>query len=446
MPLKFYQRPLNFIILSTLLVAVLYIIGVTITPITFNTRSYIKEAEYITGVLCWFFATLAIVIAARPYFVERFFGPMDENYRLHKYLGIAAAIVTVIHIYSKDLSYITFIPFIDFSNAVATVSPPKTQSSFINFRDVAKDVGTYGSFIALALILIAFINKISYRKFVTWHRLFALLYIILGIHVYELTTYAQFITPVGIFMTITTIIGFIYSILILCNKKGVKKTYKAKVLDCKVINNILFLKLKLDRKIFVKSGQFCFIRTPKSSYHPFSVSEYSEDTVSFIIKDCGEFSHYLIENNETLDDFYLEGPYGSFILEDLDNNKNNLFIANGVGLAVFYSTLNKLLTNCDLDSNLDVLIITRDKSKDPIITLLEEKFSSKNDNINITIYETKDHGRPTKDFYLPFLKKNSNIYFCGSQKLGEGIKEILDKDNIPYNRFYQEYVSWRALF
>lgn len=41
--------------------------------------------------------SLAMILTVRPVFVERFLGGLDKVYRLHKWLGISALIMSVSH-------------------------------------------------------------------------------------------------------------------------------------------------------------------------------------------------------------------------------------------------------------------------------------------------------------------------------------------------------------
>ena len=50
-----------------------------------------------SGVVSITVMSLAMILAARPRIAERLFGGLDKTYRLHKWLGIAALVVSVSH-------------------------------------------------------------------------------------------------------------------------------------------------------------------------------------------------------------------------------------------------------------------------------------------------------------------------------------------------------------
>jgi len=95
-----------------------------------------------------------------------------------------------------------------------------------------------------------------------------------------------------------------------------------------------------------RAGQFAWIlmfRTPFAiTYHPFSFSSSAEqpDRIHFTIKAFGEFTHE-VERLEPGEIVYLDGPYGSFSLED-DADAPLVLIGGGVGATPLASMLETL--------------------------------------------------------------------------------------------------------
>ena len=79
-------------------------INLYVNPVAMNARSVVHEAFFLNGVLAWGFMTMAIVIAARPAWLERITNtPLDALYRWHRTIGIWAAVLTFIHFFTKTL-------------------------------------------------------------------------------------------------------------------------------------------------------------------------------------------------------------------------------------------------------------------------------------------------------------------------------------------------------
>ncbi|MFN8684126.1 ferric reductase-like transmembrane domain-containing protein, partial [Paracoccus sp. P2] len=49
-----------------------------------------------TGIIAMAAMSVAMILALRPRWPERWFGGLDKMYRLHKWLGIAALVVSVV--------------------------------------------------------------------------------------------------------------------------------------------------------------------------------------------------------------------------------------------------------------------------------------------------------------------------------------------------------------
>ena len=57
----------------------------------------VVQVSYFAGTLSVLCMSFALLISARPKSVETAFGGLDRMYRLHKYLGIAALLLFLLH-------------------------------------------------------------------------------------------------------------------------------------------------------------------------------------------------------------------------------------------------------------------------------------------------------------------------------------------------------------
>ncbi|MBN9060435.1 MAG: ferric reductase-like transmembrane domain-containing protein, partial [Rhizobiales bacterium] len=51
----------------------------------------------LTGVVAIVFMSVAMLLALRPRALEGWFGGLDKMYRLHKWLGIGALVLSILH-------------------------------------------------------------------------------------------------------------------------------------------------------------------------------------------------------------------------------------------------------------------------------------------------------------------------------------------------------------
>lgn len=81
----------------TALVIVLWLASVDLALMSSSIWSARGLLVPLTGILAIAFMAAAILLAARPVQVETALGGLDKFYRLHKWLGIGAVIMVVLH-------------------------------------------------------------------------------------------------------------------------------------------------------------------------------------------------------------------------------------------------------------------------------------------------------------------------------------------------------------
>ena len=105
-------------------------------------------------------------------------------------------------------------------------------------------------------------------------------------------------------------------------------------------DRLWLLKIKRSRGFSFLAGQFAWLRFGRSlSDHPFSIASTPHDGhLSFIIQEAGDFTSKIgriaIGSPVTVD-----GPHGSFTLENLPDSDALLLIAGGVGVAPIFAIL-----------------------------------------------------------------------------------------------------------
>ena len=105
-----YAHPLQAIGFLPLAIPSFHSIGLKIEAVSFTARPYIGEFEFLTGVWCWTLASLLIISATRPSFIEKF-GSLDQYYRLNKITGYCCAALTFIHIFQKKSALQSYLPY-----------------------------------------------------------------------------------------------------------------------------------------------------------------------------------------------------------------------------------------------------------------------------------------------------------------------------------------------
>lgn len=432
-------RPYTYATLLFVICIIGICIGYLQNPLVFVRKAYIDDFRLITGQICWVFISLNIIIAARPSFIEKLM-PLDAWYKFHKILGIFAFVFTFIHFFGKDIAIFICNNFIAFPDPAPNY---KLELLFQSFKGFAKDSAEYITYIALILFILCFISKVKYKPWYYSHKLFALLYLGLLVHVIVLTPDLKHSEPFTILVDIITILGAIAAIITLFNLTGYKKRQKAQVDSIETKDNITLLTLKTPKPYKAQLGQFFFIKYQGQNFHPFSAFNIEGDKISFLIKGFGDFTKNLGNKLKIGDTVTIEGPHGKFIPLAVQNDKEVLYVAQGIGIAPFAGCIKHLAKLPKLPFKLHLIVITVKGEDDPTIQYLKSDLMQLSKlGATITIHNRRAQGRFSEQNIksLP-LAKYDDVFFCGIEDLGKILKANYKAQG--GRDYHQEYYKWR---
>lgn len=433
--LKF--RPYTYSSILSVLIVIGAILSYYQVPVTFTRKAYIDEFRFATGVLCWVFISLNIIIAARPCLIGKLL-PLDAWYKMHKVFGIYAAIFTTLHFFGKDIA----IAFLDLTVSfpeVTGASPTKPMP----YKGLAKDIGEYVTYLALVLFAISFISKISYKHWYYTHKIFSVLYLALLFHAYYLTGDNKHTTVYIIFVDIITILATIAAIILLFNFAGGHRRFKTRVVSVKNQNNTSLIELEATQEIKGNVGNFYFIKYNKQNFHPFSAYNIDGKKISFLIKGYGDFTRN-IANLQINSEVIVEGPYGDF--EPLKaKGQKVLYFAQGVGIAPFAGAIMRLAQMNKLDFDLHIMLLSRDGKEDSSCKYLQDSLLKlEQKGVTISYYNSSQDGTfdETKAKIL-FDNNFDSVYYCGASTLGKILANSYKQQGGKSDNFHQEFCNWR---
>lgn len=323
-----------------------WLFGLWVDPPAMNGRGLSHEVFYWNGILAWGYMAMAIVIAARPAWLERATKtPLDELYRWHRTIGFWALGLSVFHWLTKTFMAPVF--------SLMTLEPvPKILRGELTgfdlfwsqLRGFAVDSSIWATVIALVLGALVFVKALRYTKWLQLHKLFSALFIVLSIHAIRLADPADFTLPLGIINLAVTAVGLWYSVLLLVRGAGREKEVPARVTDVEVHESITLLTVKPEKPLHVRAGEFAFLATQNEEKHPFSVAEILPDgSLRFAVKALGDYTTNDVPRIAPGDEVRLEGPWGAFTLEpfetDVATRRKELWVAGGIGIAPFCAWL-----------------------------------------------------------------------------------------------------------
>lgn len=325
-----------------------WLIGLWANPPALSGRELTHEVFYVNGVLALGLMAIAIVIAARPAWIERISGePLDELYRSHRAIGFWAIGLSVFHIFTKTvmgpvLSLFTLEPS-------AKPVPGEAVTWFDVFwqqlRPFAVDSSWVVSAMGLVLAVMIFMPQVRYALWAKTHALFSAIYIILAVHAVRLMDMADLALPLGWINIACAVVGTWYSVKLLAVGAGREKTFAASVDSVEKHDGVTILTVKpAGNAPRFKGGQFAFLRAAGSEKHPFSVTQQLPDgRIVFSIKAFDGWTKRDVPNLKAGDPVELEGPWGAFCPDF--NAREQVWVAAGIGIAPFCAWMESAAQN-----------------------------------------------------------------------------------------------------
>lgn len=432
------------------LVTALYWISLTDIERTLAPWALRKSVLYYTGIMSFVAMTVGMILALRLRTVERWVGGLDTHYRLHKWLGITAALFALAHWLSKKYKWLIELDVYDsqyFSTPKGTIDFFQHNNFFNPLEDLAKDLGEWALYALLLLAVLALWKKFPYRYFFKTHRLLALIYLILAFHSLILFGKIAWLTPIGLLVGGLLMIGIPAACLSLFKQIGASHRASG------VISQI---RLHEDGKVTEvevtlttpweghKEGQFAFVTFDRrEGHHPFTLSSSWKDDarLTFHIKQLGDYTRTLNHRLHVGDSVTVEGPYGKF--DFAADASPQIWIAGGIGITPFLSRLEALARSPKQASHPITLFYSARDSDHALIERVQIlaqqagvpmhlSLSGKNQALNA---QAVCHNVPD------FLHRT--VWFCGASDFGQAIKRGLLKEGLPGRHFHQELFEMR---
>ena len=128
-----------------------------------------------SGILAMACMSIAMILALRPRWPERWLGGLDKMYRLHKWLGIGALVVAIVHwLWAKGPKWAVGLGWLE--RPQRGPRPPvdnPIEQFLLEQRSLAESIGEWAFYAAVLLIAAALIRRIPYHVFYKTHRLLA---------------------------------------------------------------------------------------------------------------------------------------------------------------------------------------------------------------------------------------------------------------------------------
>lgn len=431
----------------TALTTVAWLFGLWVDPPALNGRGVTHEVFYWNGVLAWGFMAMAIVIAARPAWLERVTKtPLDELYRWHRTLGFWALGLSVVHWVTKTLMQ----PIL----SLMTLDPvPKiVRGELAGFdlfwsqiRPFAVESSIWATVIALLLGAMVFVKAIRYSKWLLWHKLFSVLFIILSVHSIRLMEPADVFLPLGWINIAVTAVGLRYSAVLLVRGAGREKTVKAAVTDVRVDRDVTLLTVRPEKPLSVRPGEFAFLATDGEEKHPFSVASVRPDgTLLFAVKALGDYTTNTVPTIAAGDVVSVEGPWGAFTpafleADGKDGSHHEVWVAGGVGIAPFYAWLESAAKRKNAAPCAKLVWCIRDRAAEPLFGRIE--WLARKAGVSLHVVESKIARLDAAALFREGLPES--LALCAGTGLSNAVIDAYLKAGGKRAAVRREHFDWR---
>lgn len=431
----------------TALTTAAWLFGLWGDPPALNGRGVTHEVFYWNGVLAWGFMAMAIVIAARPAWLERVTKtPLDELYRWHRTLGFWALGLSVVHWVTKTLMQ----PIL----SLMTLDPvPKiVRGELAGFdlfwsqiRPFAVDSSIWATAIALLLGAMVFVKAIRYSKWLLWHKLFSVLFILLSVHSIRLMDPADAFLPLGWINIAVTLVGLRYSAVLLVRGAGREKTVKAAVTDVRVDRDVTLLTVRPEKPLSVRPGEFAFLATKGEEKHPFSVASVRPDgTLLFAVKALGDFTKNTVPAIAPGDEVTVEGPWGAFTPAFLEGDaekkpRHEVWVAGGIGIAPFYAWLESAAKRKNAAPCAKLVWCIRDRAAEPLFGRIE--WLARKAGVSLHVVESKIARLDAAALFREGLPES--LALCAGTGLSNAVIDAYLKAGGKRSAVRREHFDWR---
>jgi len=385
-----------------------------------DTAALFSQYLGMTALICM---AVSQAIATRAPGVEFLWGPLDQSYRLHKWLGLWALVASFLH---------------DTIDADMRGLGPET--ALVDAAETAGEISLYG---LLLLVVITVATFIPYHLWKWTHRFIGVFFILSAFHyLFILKPFAN-AEPLGIYMGAVCLVGII-AYAYTSAPRALRPSRQYRISGLKEQGNALAVELEPQgRPIRHRSGQFAFISFPElglNEPHPFTISSAPNEggNLRMTVAPLGDYTIRLMSRLEAGTVARVEGPFGHFGLA----KGEQIWIATGVGITPFAAMASELKPE---DAPVTLIYSVKHRAQAAHLAELELMAQEK-PNLTLILRETSTEGRLTADDIEKVGSdlKNATVLYCGSVGLRRALWSKLRTRGLSARRFRYEAFEIRT--
>ncbi len=400
-----------------------------------------------SGLLAMAAMSVALLLAARPGMIERFCDGLDKTYRLHKWLGIGALLLGVVHwLWAQGPKWAVGLGWLEPPARRGAANVGEGLAALLHEqRGIAESLGEWTFYVAVLLILLALSKRFPYRWFFKTHRFLALAYLLLVYHALILTRPEYWPTPLGLTLGVLLAAGSGAALLSLSRRIGRRHQVIGRIdsLQHHPDNRVLAVRISLDGAWpGHKAGQFAFVTfDEQEGPHPFTISSAwnNEGRLEFSIKALGDYTRQLPQTLRAGDPVTVEGPYGCF--DFASRRAGQIWIAGGIGIAPFLARLRSLANRTDAQP-IDLFYCTSEPAAE-FIEDLRRLAAAARVELHLVIAQQQERLTPERLRESIADWQARDLWFCGPSRFGQQLRRDLRAHGMAAEDFHQELFEMR---
>lgn len=397
--------------------------------------------------------SVAMILALRPRWLEPHLKGLDKMYRLHKWLGITALVVSVLHWWlGQGTKWMVGWGWLVRPARGPRPSPADQgviEAWLGSQRGLAETVGEWAFYAAAVLMVLALVKRFPYRWFAKTHTFLAAFYLALVFHSGVLIRFSYWSQPLGWLLAGLMAAGSVAAVLVLFRQVGAGRKVPARVeaLTHYPALDVLETRLRVeDGWRGHDAGQFAFMTTDASEgAHPYTIaSAWDPKTreIVFITKALGDHTRRLRELLRVGSVVTLEGPYGRFTFDDARSHQ--VWVGAGVGITPFVARMKQLAGRppAERPGCIDLFHPTAVYEPAAIERLRADAAAA---GVQLHVMVDAQDGYLSGERIRTVVPgwAQASFWFCGPEALSRALVDDLSLAGVPRAAFHQELFQMR---
>jgi len=404
-----------------------------------------------SGVIAIGCMSVAMILALRPRWPEKWFGGLDKMYRLHKWLGIGFFVFAIIHwLWAQGTKWAVGWGWLDRpQRGPRPVLENPVEQLFQSLRGTAEGVGEWAFYAAVLLIALALLKHFPYRLFFKTHRLLAVSYLVLVFHAVVLFKFAYWSSPIGWVMAPLLAGGTWAAVVVLLRRVAADRRVPGTISALHYYPGVHVLEVTIEVPQGWqghKEGQFAFATSDVAEgAHPYTIASAWSDTdrrITFVVKELGDHTRWLREKLRVGQAVMVEGPYGCFTFDD--TCPHQIWVGGGIGVTPFIARMKHLAEGPGrLSQTIHFFHTTRDYDGEAIAKLTADAAAA---GVRLHVFVSGRDGRLDGDRIRKMVPewRDASIWFCGPAGFGQALRQDFAAQGMPVDqRFHQELFAMR---